>query len=423
MKNYLFFCICIVSAVCFGAWGCGSDAADTTEEDAKEETKKEADGDGSSTTDGEIVMRETLASLPKNTAFAFNLLRSVSKDEAGDGNIFISPLSANIALSMLANGAAGQTRQNMLEALGYGDLSTEAVNAYLRDLAVFRPEHADVTVEQGNSVWAGQALPLLPSFTETLQSFYGADIENGDFTTEMINRWCEAKTHGRIPQLLDEAADDFYLINTLYFKAKWSSPFNPDYTKEESFTNGAGVVRPAPAMNQALVAFAFRGESFDLLELDYAGNAYSMVVLLPKEGASVSAILGGLDPEAWRQALSGMCLHEVSLKLPSFKVDYAKTLNEVLKAVGLQSVFDASADFSSISPSFDMGVSRIVQKSFAQVNEEGTEAAAATYVAMFGSGGATYPQMEFHVNRPFLFLIHEKSTGVILFAGEIRSLS
>jgi serpin B len=420
MKNYLIFSVCAISILCFGTWSCGGDPAPTEAEETKETPAGGTDTPG---TDGKIVMRSAVDGLPPGTSFAFNLLRTISKDEAGEGNIFISPLSAGIALSMLANGASGQTRQDIPEALGYGGLSAEEVNGYLQSLAVFRPEHADVAVEQANSVWARQSIPLLPSFTEALQSFYGADIANGDFTAEAINRWCEAKTHGRIPRLLNTAESDFYLINILYFKAKWSSPFNPDYTGEEGFTDRKGTVRPVPAMNQELLAFALSGESFDLLELDYAGNAYSMAVVLPKGDASVSSILEQLGPDAWGRALSGMYLHRVSLKLPAFEVDYTKTLNGVLKAAGLQSVFGASADFSLISPSFNMGVSGIVQKSFVRVNEEGSEAAAATYVAMFGSGGEDYPRMEFHVNRPFLFFIHEKSTGVILFAGEIRSLS
>jgi serpin B len=237
---------------------CGGDTAGPeTGEGTETGGAPDANGgkEGSSGT-GTLVRRESFADMPLGTAFAFDLLRNVAKEETEGGNVFISPLSANIALSMLSVGAAGETRQEILQALGYGDLSSEAVNEYIKNLPVFGPEQSGATVEQGNSVWANNAIPLLESFTETLQTFYGADIRKGYFTAEAINRWCAEQTHNRIPQLLDgEAAGDFYLINTLYFKAKWSSPFNPAYTEEEGFAEIGEEGTEAAATTNGIIGF------------------------------------------------------------------------------------------------------------------------------------------------------------------------
>jgi serpin B len=412
----------MISILSFGTWSCGKDTHPQEEEIKEEENGREEEAPDH---DGEVSERRTVETLPSTTAFAFSLLRGVSEKAGGEENIFISPLSASMALSMLSNGAAGQTRQEIQQALGYGELPVEEMNANLKDLSVFRPEHAGVVVEQANSLWAHKAIPVYPSYAGTLQSFYDAYVLNDHFTAAMINAWSAEKTHGRISQLLDPAdpLGVLYIINTLYFKAKWNAPFNPAYTREEPFTDEAGNVSAAPAMNQTLLSHAFRGESYDMLELNYTGGAYSMVVLLPKDGVPLSSILRDLTPDAWREALSQMHLHDVSLTLPRFSIEYATVLNDVLEQdAGLQAISGPSADFSLITPAVVPEVFRIVQKSFAEINEEGTEAAAATFVEMFTSTGETYPSMTFHVNHPFLFFIHEKSTGLILFAGVIRSL-
>ncbi|MDR2809745.1 MAG: hypothetical protein LBB84_04200 [Tannerellaceae bacterium] len=239
------------------------------------------------------------------------------------------------------------------------------------------------------------------------------------------NAWSAEHTHNRIPTLFDQLDPDIqaYLIHALYFKALWSSPFAPEYTKEEPFANANGSVSQIPTMYRKDVAFAYRGELFDALELNYMGGEYSMVVVLPKEGVAISSVEKQLGIDSFRKLLEEMYLCEVSVKLPKFKIAYERKLNKILERMTGNPQF-GHGDYSLLSPSLSDAGIVVVQKTFAEIDEKGTEAAAVTYVGLFTSAGEepAYPKIEFHVHRPFLFFIHEKSTGAILFAGRILNL-
>ncbi|MDR2119055.1 MAG: serpin family protein [Tannerellaceae bacterium] len=361
----------------------------------------------------------------KTNSFAFDFLHAVQTVEDRGKNLLLSPLSAAIPLGMLANGAQGETLDNILHVLRYEGVAPEDLNGQMQGLKELASTDEEVTVEQSAVVWADRPIEVLQPFADTMQTYYGAETKHSDFaaaaTLGEINAWVAERTHDRIPKLLDRLTEQVYLIHTLYFKGAWAVPFDPEQTKEEAFTQADGRSSEVPVMSQAKTAFAYSGDTFDALELDYSGGAYSMVILLPKEGVALSEVESQFGYDSFRELLAGMYLCEVSVKLPKFKVEYEQTLNNVLVEMGGKPFLD-SGDYSLLSASLSSASIKVVQKTFAEVNEAGTEAAAATYVGIFTSTGIVYPKMDFHVNRPFLFLIHEKKTGAILFAGRILNL-
>jgi serpin B len=369
--------------------------------------------------------RGELPDVLKVNDFSLDFLQAAAAGAEEGENLLLSPLSAAFPLAMLSNGAVGEKADALRKLLGYEGVAQEEVNEQFKSLKNLASANEDVIVEQSTVVWADVKFPLLPSFTEQMLTFYEAETKQNDFSDpaslDLINAWVAEQTHDRIPKLLEKLTYHTYLIHTLYFKAPWASPFDPANTKEEAFANADGSLPAVPTMQQGLDTYAYEGDSFDALELDYKGGEYSMVILLPHEGVDLTAVEQQLNPSSFREVLSGMYLYEASVKLPKFTLEYSKELNALLEGIAGRELF--GGDYSLISPDFDDVKITVVQKAFAEINEEGTEAAAVTYVGIFGSTGpTTYPKIEFHVNRPFLFLIHEKSTGAILFGGKILNL-
>ncbi|MDR1938192.1 MAG: serpin family protein [Tannerellaceae bacterium] len=367
----------------------------------------------------------------KNNLFAFDLLRTVSLNEEPEKNILLSPLSASLALAMLNNGAAGQTHDEIQQTLGYGDILRDGMNAYFQKmLTALQEVDPDVTLESANSIWIKDGFPVLDSFKETNRTYYAAEVRNEDFnnpaTAGLINDWCAENTHDRIPDIIDKISPDaiMYLLNALYFKGVWTIQFDKQATADETFSNLDGTTPLLPTMNLKQTFYHAEGETFDLLDLPYGNEAFSMVILLPKEGVSLSSVIDALDAQSWDASLARMYTKEVELKLPRFKIECERILNQDLKDMGMISMFNAGmADFSLIRPGGGLSVSLVKQKTFAEVNEEGTEAAAVTVIEMvFTSIGEDAPPALFHVNRPFLYFIKEKSTGAILFTGVTKNL-
>ncbi|MDR1919852.1 MAG: serpin family protein [Tannerellaceae bacterium] len=394
------------------------------EEPAKEEPQREkAEPINLTTVQQQLVQQ--------NNLFAFDLLRTVSLNEDAETNILLSPLSASLALAMLNNGAKGQTQDEIQQTLGYGEVSREEMNGYFQKMiTALQTVDPKVILESANSIWIMEGFPVLEAFKDTNRSYYAAEVRNEDFsdpaTLDLINNWCAEKTHDKIPDILDKINQDaiMYLINALYFKGVWTIPFDKEATADEAFANLDGSSPRLPTMNLKQTFYHAEGETFDLLELPYGNEAFSMLIMLPKEGVSPSAVIDALDAPSWDASLAQMFPKEVELKLPRFKIEYERTLNEDLKDMGMRSMFSpAMADFSLINSGGGLFVSQVKQKTFAEVNEEGTEAAAVTIIEMeMTSIGEKAPPVLFHVNRPFLYFIKEKSTGAILFTGLTKNL-
>ncbi len=358
-------------------------------------------------------------------AFAFDLLREATRSLPSDSNAFLSPLSASMALGMTLNGANGQTWDDMRAALRLSDLSEAEINAGYRDLiGLLRGLDSRTEMRIANSMWARLDLPLEPAFTEAGRSYFDADVSTLDFASPdavpTINAWVRDRTNGRISKLLDDIAPDevLFLINAIYFKGKWRSAFDRGDTQSEPFHGADGRDRTAFLMHQENPLPFCLTDDLQAVDLPYGNGAFAMTVLLPTAGRTATGILSGLDAVRWRSITECFSEAEVTLTLPRFRLDYGRRLNEDLRALGMGIAFDGSqADLYRIADVRPdrLYITRVDQKTFVEVNEEGTEAAAATSV---GVGTTSAPQVfTMRVDRPFVFAIRERLSGTVLFLG------
>lgn len=364
--------------------------------------------------------------LYSNNDFAYNLYGKIHDLEKSGTNIFISPLGVSLAFSMLNNGAAGETQQQIQQVLGFEDLDAEAINSfYQKMLAAAIEIDPQVTLESANSIWLKNGFPILQPFIDVNKHYFDAEIKNVDFTSsetlKMINQWASDKTHGKVENFLTELspATVVFLMNALYFWGEWADEFEKSETREALFTNANGTVSSLPMMNKTFYINYQEYPDYATAELPYGNGAFYMTIVLPNQGVSLNQVAGQIQAsdkaDTYRQL--------VRFKVPRFKAEYEVRLIEILKQMGMTAAFDAEeADFSNMStiPTF---ISMVKQKAFVNVNEKGTEAAAATGIGMDLAAGPDPSQpVDFFVDRPFVFTIREVSTGTIYFMGEINNL-
>jgi serine protease inhibitor len=357
--------------------------------------------------------------------FAFDIFKPVVGEVKGSENIMISPFSITSALSMVLNGAAGETFEAVRHTLRYDEKTLEEINdAYLKLLEDMIPVDERVTVEVANSVWAEKRLTIKQSYVDVLKQWYLAEAKNIDVSdpnaVDIVNGWIEDKTHDKIQDMLDYLSPDLamLLINAIYFNGKWRYSFDTDDTQVKPFYVTPDVPVNVPMMYQKENFAVARTDNSALVELPYGQGNYSMVVMLPDEGVSLAEAAATLNSEDWSSWMSTLSLgaSEVQLSLPRFEYEYKRDLKDDLVALGMGIAFSGAADFSNIT---DQGIfiSRVLHQTFIKTNEEGTEAAAATVVEFeFTSMPST---MVINVNRPFLYFIRETTTGTIVFMGQV----
>ncbi|MBN2494102.1 MAG: serpin family protein [Deltaproteobacteria bacterium] len=354
--------------------------------------------------------------------FGFKLLHEVIAESDG-GNVFISPLSVSIALGMTFNGTGGSTEQGMRAALEYGDLSLEEIDQGYRSLIeLLVGLDPEVQMEIANSIWYRLGFDVLQTFIDAMLEFFDALVTAVDFTdpgtVNAINAWVEEKTHGKIDTILDRTSADtvMVLINAIYFKGTWTYQFDPEDSSDGTFHTGAGGDKSVKMMHLHGDLRYQRCEDFQAVDLAYGNGLYSMSIFLPADGKTVDDLVAQLDDETWTEWMAGFEEQELELAMPRFELEYDKTLNEVLIALGMEDAFTPYvADFSGIKPDHDMWISLVKHKTYVKVNEEGTEAAAVTAVVI--EDGAVGDVMI--VDRPFLFVIHDAHSRAMLFMGKI----
>ena len=353
--------------------------------------------------------------------FAFDLLAQANRP--GD-NLFLSPLSASMALGMTMNGAAGETWNQMRDALGFGSLAEEEINAsYQSLLELLVGLDPSVETAIGNSVWTRQGFPVHADFLDAVREAFGAEVAELDFAnpsaSARINEWVSDATRGRVEDIVPEAIPNavvMYLINAIYFNGSWTLQFDPSDTRDEPFHLDDGSTRTVPLMNLGSDFPYQENGRFQAVDLPYGGRAFSMTLLLPQHGVTVDDLAASLDAAEWDDIAAAFRDTNVHVSLPRFRMAYERTLNDDLAALGMVDAFGPAADLSRLSPVDDLWISEVKQKSWVEVNEEGTEAAAATVVTIVESAG-----LDFRANRPFLFFIRERLSGTILFAGKLAS--
>jgi serpin B len=358
-------------------------------------------------------------------AFTFDLLREATRTLPPDSNAFLSPLSASMALGMALNGANGETFTGMQAALRLTGLSEPDFNQGYRNLiSLLGGLDSRTEMRIANSMWGRQGLSMIPAFTDAGRTFFDAEVRSLDFSSpsavETINQWVSGKTNKKIPQLLDEIGRDevLFLINAIYFKGKWRETFDPKDTRDGPFHGADGRDRTTPLMRQQKTLRYDETPDYQAVDLLYGNGAFAMTVLLPKPGRNPGELLTRLDPPGWNTLTGRFHEAEVNLTFPRFRLEYTRRLNDDLKALGMEVAFDQSrADFYRIADVRPerLYLSRVDQKTFVEVNEEGTEAAAATSV---GVSVTSVPEVfEMKVDRPFVFAIRERLSGTVMFLG------
>ena len=364
----------------------------------------------------------------RDNAFTFDLLRAVRK-HTDKTNVFISPLSVSMALNMTLNGAAGATADEMRTALRESGYSTADINAYSRELreALLRAD-PKTTIGIANSIWYRQGATVKAPFIEANRTFYDAEVQALDFSSPTavgtINGWCARKTSNKIKEIVKQVDPTtfMYLINAVYFKGAWTTRFDKKNTRNMIFRRADGSTQTVQMMNLKDTFRCASGDVCDYLEMDYGNHAFSMVIMLPKDGKTTRDAMAAFDGQTWAKAMESLAEAFVIVKLPRFKAECEYPMHEhILPDMGMKLPFNSElADLSGIADVTGLFISKVIHKTFVQVDEEGTEAAAVTSVDVMATGES--PMQVFTVDRPFVFAIREKSTGVILFIGEIGEI-
>ncbi|HJR35990.1 MAG TPA: serpin family protein [Gemmatimonadales bacterium] len=361
--------------------------------------------------------------------FAFDLFRAVQRAGPGE-NLFLSPTSASMALGMTLNGAAGTTLDSMRVALAMAGVPIEEINAGYRSLIdLLRGLDSRVEFAIANSIWARQGMPFAPAFLEAGKTTFDAEIRAMDFgapaTLTTINQWVSEQTRGKIPTILDRIEPDnvMFLINAIYFKGAWRLAFDPARTQQLPFHSADGTSRNVPTMRLDPEPLRHASaEGHEVVELLYGNGAFVMTLVLPAAGRSLTELTEGLDAARWAEWTGALAEHKLGLALPRFKLEYKRELKDDLSALGMRVAFDPDrADFSGMlggPVAGNLYISKVIQKTFVDVDEEGTTAAAATSVGI----SVTSAPLTIQFDRPFLFAIRERHSGTILFVGQVAKL-
>ncbi len=365
-----------------------------------------------------------------DNAFGLRLFREVVEQDGG-GNVFISPLSVAMALGMTYNGAAGATRDSMQAALALEGLSLVEVNESYRDL-IDLLVGLDPSVEflLANSIWLREGFPAEASFLETNREYFDAQVAALDFdapsAVPTINGWVSDQTNGRIDTIVEppiDASTVMFLINAIYFNGSWTARFDPDLTRDGTFRLAAGGEKRVRMMSHSepIELRQYGDGQLQAIDLTYGGKAYSMTILLPRQASGTMDLVASLDADRWEAIVSGLGGSEAMVVMPKFRLEYELELQDALTALGMGVAFDPNrADFSNIfAGPPNLFISRVKHKTFVDVNEEGTEAAAVTGVEV----GVTSAPSTIVIDRPFVFAIREKFSGTILFIGLVMDPS
>lgn len=384
-------------------------------------------GQTESTTARDLMLTSTeMQKAGQDNAFAFALFKLATADLDAADNALLSPLSLSMALAMTANGAVGDTKAAIYEALSFNGFEEEQINAYYQKLIADLPQlDPKTTLDIANSIWYRQGLSVLPAFLGTNTTFYDAEVTSLDFADPgavgRINQWASDHTNGKIPTVIDRIPEEtiMYLLNAVYFKGNWSERFEVDKTSKRDFTRAGGVVVQTDFMHANDNYKVYRSEDIDAIELPYGDGKYSMVVVKSNQGQQPAQVLDALTSDGrWAELSDNLYPAKTQLWLPKFKYSYERNLNDDLSTLGMGLAFTDQADFTGLEPSGKATISSVKQNAFIEVNEAGTEAAAVTVVEV---GVTSMPMIfTFDANQPFLYLIRETSTGLILFIGQVN---
>ena len=359
----------------------------------------------------------------QDNEFAFDLMAQTLANTT-DRNVFMSPLSVSVALGMLRNGAVGTTRSEIETALKLKGLTDTEINEYYKLMQTSLPGIDPKTkLSIANSIWYRNSFNVKADFLKTNADYFNAKIAALDFNSpqavETINQWCSENTNGLIPKVIEQIdpLQMMFLINAIYFKGTWVKQFDKKDTRESIFTNELNQQVKVNMMNKT-DSFAYaEDELAQYLDLPYGNKAFSMTVILPKETNKASDLFKTITPDKFNEVLDQLVTQKVIVSLPRFKAKNQLKLKPILQNMGMQKAFVENAELDNISALKPLFVNFIQHDTYVEVTEEGTEAAAVTTIGVGTTSVPVYPY--FIVNKPFAFVIREKSSGVILFTGKM----
>ena len=348
--------------------------------------------------------------------FALSFFQRANEIVEYDQNLIVSPYSAGVALSMLAEGAEGQTRAEFDDALNGCLFMAEDLGS-----------NDSLVVKSANSVWVGDNFSIRNRYVSLLEKDYDAFVTTQNFldpaTVQAINNWCSENTEGKINKVIDRLTsnDVMVLINALYFNAPWQKAFDKESTADRMFY---GVVedKEIPMMTQRGKFRYAQYQDCQMIELPYAGERYAMYVVLPPANWDANAIIPYIGESAFDAAMGMLSSREVVLTMPKFKLETSLILNKALEKMGIETAFTGAADFKGIAATGNLALSMVKQQCYIDVSEQGTEAAAVTVAQVRLTSVDRNPVARMTVDRPFLFFIRDTQTGNILFAGKIVNL-
>lgn len=360
--------------------------------------------------------------------FAIDFFKAVNRYNSNGKNVFVSPLSVNIALNMVSNGASGETLNEILNALRQSGYSMEEINNYSKAMRNMLLEADDDTVISiANSIWYSQEVTVSGTFKKTLAEYYSATAQGLDFSDpkslDIINGWCLDNTNGKIQKVLEALPADavMYLINAIYFNGTWEMPFNKDLTNDAPFYGSKGT-QTVDMMRQTGFYKIYEDELGVYVEMPYKGGAFSMIVMLPHKDIGAEKVVESLGADYLNGILDSMKHTRIELQLPRFKFEGSYTLQDnVFPSMGMKRAFTTSADFSRMITDAPTYISAVIHKTFVEVNEEGTEAAAVTAIGMTRTSLAPDPRT-IVVNRPFIFAVRDNENNTLLFMGRMDSI-
>lgn len=375
----------------------------------------------------EISKQQMDSLVAENNLFSLKLIKAMNDADSSGKSFIYSPLSITYVLSMVNSAAEGTTQRELEQTLGFSQGGIEAANGFCKLLIDSLPKvDKNVQLNIANAIFVNQNHKLKKSFIQNVGYYYDALAESHDFaspkTVNRINDWCNKKTNGMIPSILDNLNPDAvsYLLNAIYFKAGWSEPFEESSTKEQKFATANGPVT-IPLMHQTYAYKYMKNNTFAAVDIPYGNEQWSMTVLLPHKGKTPDNVIEFLAKNGMSFAKS-LEWNTVDLKLPRFETESTTdNLIATLKQLGINKVFDqTSAEIPNICNQL-VYISNMLQKARIKVNESGSEAAAVTTVGVAlctEEETEPKPPIIFHADRPFVYMIREASTGVILFVGK-----
>ena len=361
-----------------------------------------------------------------DNAFGLEIFQKIVNSEVETKNVMVSPLSISLALAMTYNGADGTTREAMEETLHLSGLTVDEINAsYNHLINAMISLDPKVKLDIANSIWYREDFSVEQIFLDINKTYFNAEVTPLDFAAPAsltrINNWVAENTNNKIEKILDaiNPLDVMYLINAIYFKGMWTYQFDPELTEDIPFYLENGSEEEHPFMIMEADIMYYSSDLMEAIELPYGKGDYSMIVIVPTSEKTIGDVIDQFTPENLGSWLDGFYSRKgLKIHLPKFRFEYEKSLKEALSALGMAIAFSpVEADFSKINPNYDLYISEVKHKTFIDVNEEGTEAAAVTAVII----GATsiQPPNLFEANRPFLFLIKENQSNAIIFAGRV----